>query len=82
MITAPVGDAIREFGRKLKRERGAGLFYYAGHGMQPLKPSCALCGSFHLDTPRPRQYTQPTKNNILYKIGNLIRYIKAAFFNT
>jgi hypothetical protein len=27
-------DAIREFGRKLKRDRGVGLFYYAGHGMQ------------------------------------------------
>jgi hypothetical protein len=27
-------NAIREFGRGLKRERGVGLFYYAGHGMQ------------------------------------------------
>ncbi|MCK9232756.1 MAG: SUMF1/EgtB/PvdO family nonheme iron enzyme [Syntrophales bacterium] len=27
-------DAIREFGGKLKRNRGVGLFYYAGHGMQ------------------------------------------------
>jgi hypothetical protein len=27
-------DAIREFGRNLKKERGVGLFYYAGHGMQ------------------------------------------------
>jgi hypothetical protein len=32
MITAPVGDAIREFGRKLERERGACLFYYVGKG--------------------------------------------------
>jgi len=27
-------EAIREFGRQLKRVRGVGLFYYAGHGMQ------------------------------------------------
>lgn len=27
-------NAIREFGKKLKSYRGAGLFYYAGHGMQ------------------------------------------------
>ncbi len=27
-------DAIREFGRKLRKNRGVGLFYYAGHGMQ------------------------------------------------
>jgi len=27
-------DAIREFGGKLKRKGGVGLFYYAGHGMQ------------------------------------------------
>lgn len=27
-------DAIREFGRKLRKDRGVGLFYYAGHGMQ------------------------------------------------
>jgi len=26
--------AIREFGRRLKQDRGVGLFYYAGHGMQ------------------------------------------------
>ncbi len=29
-----MGSAIREFGRELKRQRGVGLFYYAGHGMQ------------------------------------------------
>jgi uncharacterized caspase-like protein len=27
-------DAIREFGRQLKKKRGVGLFYYAGHGIQ------------------------------------------------
>jgi uncharacterized caspase-like protein len=27
-------ESIREFGRQLKRTRGVGLFYYAGHGMQ------------------------------------------------
>ena len=26
--------AIRDFGRQLKEQRGVGLFYYAGHGMQ------------------------------------------------
>lgn len=29
-----MAKAIREFGRELKRNRGVGLFYYAGHGMQ------------------------------------------------
>ncbi len=29
-----MGRAIREFGRELKQNRGVGLFYYAGHGMQ------------------------------------------------
>ncbi|MBX2826511.1 MAG: caspase family protein, partial [Gammaproteobacteria bacterium] len=29
-----MGKAIREFGRRLKKSRGVGLFYYAGHGMQ------------------------------------------------
>lgn len=29
-----MGRAIRDFGRKLKENRGVGLFYYAGHGMQ------------------------------------------------
>ena len=29
-----MGRAIRDFGRKLKEDRGVGLFYYAGHGMQ------------------------------------------------
>jgi len=29
-----MAKAIREFGRELKRTRGVGLFYYAGHGMQ------------------------------------------------
>jgi formylglycine-generating enzyme required for sulfatase activity len=27
-------NAIREFGGKLRKNRGVGLFYYAGHGMQ------------------------------------------------
>ena len=27
-------EAIREFGRQLKKTRGVGLFYYAGHGVQ------------------------------------------------
>ncbi len=27
-------EAIRDFGNQLKRTRGVGLFYYAGHGMQ------------------------------------------------
>ena len=27
-------ESIREFGKQLKRIRGVGLFYYAGHGMQ------------------------------------------------
>jgi hypothetical protein len=27
-------SAIRDFGRKLRDKRGAGLFYFAGHGMQ------------------------------------------------
>ena len=27
-------ESIRKFGRQLKRTRGVGLFYYAGHGMQ------------------------------------------------
>ncbi len=27
-------ESIREFGMQLKRTRGVGLFYYAGHGMQ------------------------------------------------
>ena len=27
-------ESIREFGRHLKRTRGVGLFYYAGHGIQ------------------------------------------------
>jgi len=27
-------ESIREFGRQLKRTRGVGLFFYAGHGMQ------------------------------------------------
>ncbi|MDO9228373.1 MAG: caspase family protein, partial [Syntrophales bacterium] len=27
-------ESIREFGRQLKRTRGVGLFYYAGHGIQ------------------------------------------------
>jgi hypothetical protein len=27
-------ETIREFGRQLKRTRGVGLFYYAGHGIQ------------------------------------------------
>jgi uncharacterized caspase-like protein len=27
-------ESIREFGRQLKRIRGVGLFFYAGHGMQ------------------------------------------------
>ena len=26
--------AIRTFGKKLRKHRGVGLFYYAGHGMQ------------------------------------------------
>ncbi|MFK8079451.1 MAG: SUMF1/EgtB/PvdO family nonheme iron enzyme [Granulosicoccus sp.] len=29
-----MGRAIRDFGRELKANRGIGLFYYAGHGMQ------------------------------------------------
>ena len=29
-----MGRAIRDFGSKLKENRGVGLFYYAGHGMQ------------------------------------------------
>ena len=29
-----MGRAIRDFGRQLKQDRGVGLFYYAGHGMQ------------------------------------------------
>ena len=29
-----MGRAIRDFGNKLKENRGVGLFYYAGHGMQ------------------------------------------------
>ncbi|MFK7861765.1 MAG: SUMF1/EgtB/PvdO family nonheme iron enzyme [Granulosicoccus sp.] len=29
-----MGRAIRQFGRKLKADRGVGLFYYAGHGIQ------------------------------------------------
>ncbi len=27
-------EAIREFGRQIKRSRGVGLFFYAGHGLQ------------------------------------------------
>jgi uncharacterized caspase-like protein len=27
-------ESIREFGRQLKRTRGVGLFFYAGHGIQ------------------------------------------------
>ena len=27
-------ESIRDFGRRLKRARGVGLFYYAGHGIQ------------------------------------------------
>ena len=27
-------QSIREFGKQLKRQKGVGLFYYAGHGMQ------------------------------------------------
>ena len=27
-------EAIREFGKQLKKNRGVGLFYYAGHGIQ------------------------------------------------
>ena len=27
-------ESIREFGSQLKRTRGVGLFYYAGHGIQ------------------------------------------------
>lgn len=29
-----MSKAIRDFGRQLKKERGVGLFYFAGHGMQ------------------------------------------------
>ena len=29
-----MAGAIREFGRRLKDQRGVGLFYYAGHGVQ------------------------------------------------
>lgn len=29
-----MANAIREFGRRLKGQRGIGLFYYAGHGVQ------------------------------------------------
>jgi uncharacterized caspase-like protein len=30
----PMEEAIRDFGNRLKRQKGVGLFFYAGHGLQ------------------------------------------------
>lgn len=63
-------NAIREFGGKLSRNRGVGLFYYAGHGMQIDSVNYLIPVGTRVDKPSDVKFKAVNADMILAEMEN------------
>ena len=70
MTHRPMEEAIRDFGNRLKSQKGVGLFFYAGHGLQANNMNYLIPISANIEKETDVQFEAVNVERVLAEMAN------------